>query len=82
MYEHVSQKEQYEIHNLSDPKHTISEIARFLCKSRNTFSREPSRGCGQRGDRAEQAYAKASEPAQRSRNARCVDPKVWAEVDV
>ena len=33
------------------------------------------------GSRAEQACSMASEPAQRSRHARRVDPKVWADVD-
>ena len=53
----------------------------MLDRSRSTISRELIRGCGLRGYRAEQACAKASERAQRSRNARRVDPKVWGDVD-
>jgi IS30 family transposase len=62
-------------------KQTISQIARLLGRHRSTISRELVRGRGQRGYRAEQACSKASERAQRSRNARLIDPKVWADVD-
>ncbi len=81
MYKHLSREERYQIYSLLKAKQTISEIARLLGRSRSTISRELSRGRGQRGYRAEQACAKASERAQRSRNARRVDPKVWADVD-
>lgn len=81
MYKHLSREERYQIHSLLKAKQTISEIARFLGRSRSTISRELSRGRGQRGYRAEQACAKASERAQRSRNARRVDHKVWSDVD-
>jgi IS30 family transposase len=69
MYKHLSREERYQIHSLLKAKQTISEIARSLGRSRSTISRELSRGRGQRGYRAEQACAKASERAQRSRNA-------------
>ena len=59
---------------------TISEIARLLGRNRSTISRELIRGRGQRGYRAEQACAKASDRALCSRNARRVDPKVWVDV--
>jgi IS30 family transposase len=62
-------------------KQTISEIARLLGRHRNTISREFDRGRGRRGYRAEQACAKASERAQRSRNVRCIDSKVWSDMD-
>ena len=52
----------------------------MLGRHRCTISRELSRGRGQRGYRAEQACLKASERAQRSRNARRVHAKVWADV--
>ncbi|WP_089957958.1 IS30 family transposase [Limnohabitans sp. 2KL-3] len=81
MYKHLSREERYQTHSLLKAKQTISEIARLLGRNRSTISREPSRGHGQRGYRAEQACAKASERAQRSRNARRVDSKVWAVVD-
>ena len=69
MYKHLSREERYQIHSLLKAKQTVSEIARSLGTSRSTTSRELSRGRGQRGYRAEQACAKASERAQRSRNA-------------
>jgi IS30 family transposase len=50
-------------------------------KSRSTIGRELNRGRGQRGYRAEQACAKESERAQRSRNVRRLDSKVCSEVD-
>ena len=81
MYKHLSREERYQIHSLLKAKQTISEIALSLGRSRSTISRELSRGRGQRGYRAEQACAKASERAQRSRNARRVDSKVWSDVD-
>ena len=80
MYKHLSQEERYQIHSLLKAKQTISEIARLLGRHRSTISRELSRGRGLRGYRAEQACCKASERAQRSRNARRVDAKVWADV--
>jgi IS30 family transposase len=67
MYKHLSRIERYQIHSLLKAKQTISEIARSLGRSRSTISRELSRelsrGRGQRGYRAEQACAKASERA-------------------
>jgi IS30 family transposase len=69
MYKHLSREERYQIHSLLKAKQTITEIARSLGRSRSTISRELSRGRGQRGYRAEQACSKASERAQRSRNA-------------
>lgn len=80
MYKHLSREERYQIHSLLKAKQTISEIARLLGRHRSTISRELSRGRGQRGYRAEQACLKASERAQRSRNARRVHAKVWADV--
>ena len=80
MYKHLSREERYQIHSLLKAKQTISEIARLLGRHRSTISRELSRGHGQRGYRAEQACRKASERAQRSRNARRVHAKVWADV--
>ena len=80
MYKHLSREERYQIHSLLKAKQTISEIARLLGRHRSTISRELSRGRGQRGYRAEQACRKASERAQRSRNARRVDASVWADV--
>ena len=80
MYKHLSREERYQIHSLLKAKQTISEIARLLGRHRSTISRELSRGRGQRGYRAEQACRKASERAQRSRNARRVHAKVWADV--
>ncbi len=80
MYKHLSREERYQIHSLLKAKQTISEIARLLGRHRSTISRELSRGRGQRGYRAEQACRKASERAQRSRNARRVDVRVWADV--
>jgi len=62
-------------------KQTISQIARLLGRSQSTISRELTRGRGQRGYRAEQACAKATERAQRSRHARRVDSKIWSDVD-
>lgn len=81
MYKHLSREERYQIHRLLKAKQTISEIARSLGRSRSTISREIGCGRGQLGYRAEQACAKASERAQRSRNARRVDSKVWSDVD-
>ena len=72
MYKYLSREERYQIHSLLRAKQTISEIARSLGRSRSTITRELSRGLGQRGYRAEQACAKASVQAQRSRNARRV----------
>jgi IS30 family transposase len=82
MYKHLSREERYQIHSLLKAKQTISEIARSLGRSRSTISRELSHdlSCG-RCYRAEQACDKGSERAQRSRNARRVDSKVWSDVD-
>lgn len=80
MYKHLSREERYQIYSLVKAKQTISEIARFLSRSRSTISRELRRGQGLRGYRAEQACCKASERAQNSRNARRVDANVWADV--
>ncbi len=82
MYEHLSREERYQIHNLLKAKQTIFEIAQFLGRRLSTISRELSRGRGQRGYRAEQACAKASERVQRSRHARRVDSEVWSDGDV
>ena len=81
MYKHLSREERYQIHSLLKAKQTLSEITRFLGRNCSTISRELSRGRCQRGYRAEQACAKASERSQRSRNAHRVDSKVWADVD-
>jgi IS30 family transposase len=62
-------------------KQTISQIGRLLGRIRSTISRELVRGLGQRGYRAEQACAKASERAKNRRKALRVQPKVWAEVN-
>jgi IS30 family transposase len=78
MYKHLSRDERHQTHSLLKAKQTISHIARLLDRHRSTISRELDRG---RGYRAEQACFKASERAQRSRNARRLDPKVWADVD-
>lgn len=80
MYKHLSREERYQIHSLLKAKQTISEIARLLGRHRSTISRELGRGRGLRGYRAEQACSKASERAKKSRNARRVDAKVWADV--
>ena len=80
MYKHLSREERYQIHSLRLAKQTISEIARLLGRHRSTISRELGRGRGLRGYRAEQACSKASERAKKSRNARRVDAKVWADV--
>lgn len=81
MYKHLSREERYQIHSLLKANQTISDIARLLGRSRSTISRELSGGRGQRGYRAEQACAKASERAQRSRNAPRIDSKVCTDVD-
>lgn len=81
MYKHLSREERYQIHSLLKANQTVTEIARLLGRHRSTISRELERGRGQRGYRAEQACRKASERAQHSRNARRVDPKIWAKVD-
>jgi IS30 family transposase len=81
MYKHLSREERYQIHSHLKTKQAITEIARSLGRSCSTISRELSHGRGQRGYRAEQACAKASERAQRSHNDRRVDSKVWADVD-
>ena len=80
MYKHLSREERYQIYSLRLAKQTISEIARLLGRHRSTISRELRRGRGLRGYRAEQACSKASERAKKSRNARRVDAKVWADV--
>ena len=80
MYQHLSREERYQIYSLRLAKQTISEIARLLGRHRSTISRELGRGRGLRGYRAEQACSKASERAKKSRNARRVDAKVWADV--
>jgi transposase, IS30 family len=81
MYKHLSREERYQIHSLLKANQSITEIARLLGRHRSTISRELERGCGKRGYRAEQACRKTSDRAQHSRNARRVDPKVWAKVD-
>ena len=81
MYKHLSREERYQIHSLLKAKQTITAIAQSLGRSRSTNSRELSRGRGRRGYSAEQACAKASERAQRSRNARHLDFNVWSDVD-
>lgn len=80
MYKHLSREERYQIYSLLKANQTITEIARLLGRHRSSISRELTRGRGQRGYRAEQACTKASERAENSRNARRVDPKVWADV--
>ena len=80
MYKHLSREERYQIYSLLKANQTISEIARLLGRSRSTISRELSRGRGQRGYRAEQTCAKASDRALCSCNSRRVDPKVWADM--
>jgi IS30 family transposase len=61
-------------------KQSISEIARLLGRNRSNISRELIRGRGLSGDRSEQNCAKASDRGLCHRNARRVDPKVWADV--
>jgi IS30 family transposase len=74
-------QERDQIHSRLKAKQTISQIARLLGRTRSTISRELRRGRGQSGGCVEQACIKASERAQHSRNARRLDPKVWADVD-
>jgi IS30 family transposase len=81
MYKHLSREERYQIYSLLKAKQTISQISRLLGRSRSIISRELVRGRGQRGYRAEQACAKASERAKNSRNALRVQPNVWAAVN-
>jgi IS30 family transposase len=69
MYKYLSRIKRYQIHSLLKANQTISEIARLLGRHRSTISRELDRGRGQRGYRAEQSCSKASERAQRCRNA-------------
>jgi IS30 family transposase len=80
MYKHLSRIKRYQIHSLLKANQTIMEIARLLGRHRSTISRELIHGRGQRGYRAEQACAKASERAQRSRNASRVAPTIWSVV--
>ena len=82
MYKHLSREERYQIYSLIKAKHTISEIARVLGRSRSTISRELARGRGGRGYRAEQACCKAQERAKASRNARRIAAWVWREVAI
>ena len=81
IYKHLSREERYQIHSLLKAKQTINVIARSLGRSRSTISRELSRGRSQRVYGAEQACAEAYGRAQRSRNARRVDSKVWSYLD-
>jgi IS30 family transposase len=82
MYRHLSRIERYQIHSLLKANQTISEIARLLCGHRSTISRELYSWRGQRSYRAKQACFKASDRAQRSRNANRVIPKVCSDVEL
>jgi IS30 family transposase len=61
-------------------KQTISEIVRFLGRSRCIISRELSYAQGQLGYLVEQAFSKESERSQRGSKARILDSKVWSDV--
>ena len=43
MYKHFGREERYQIYSLIKAKHTTSEIARVLGRSRSTISRELAR---------------------------------------
>lgn len=79
-YTHLSQTERYQIHALLLAGHTQATIAQILGRHKSTISREVKRGSGLRGYRPRQAQRKAQERAQGSRNAACIGPKVWQDV--
>lgn len=78
-YQHLSQTERYQIHTLLQAKHTMTEIARLLGRSKSTISREIKRGTGGCGYRAKQACELAAQRAKTSRNARTIAPAVMAQ---
>ncbi len=76
----LSREERYQIYSLLKVKQTIREIARLLGRNRSITSRELGRVRGKSGYCADQASAKASDPAWCSCNAHRVEQRVWADM--
>ena len=58
-YKQLTQSERYHIRDLKNKEYSIRKIAKFLCRSPSTISRELKRNSGGKGYRHQQAQARA-----------------------
>ena len=80
-YTHLSQAERYQIQALHDMGHPIAAIAAALSRHHSTISRELRRNTAQPGRyRACHADSAAAQRQSARRNARQIEPSVWAIV--
>ena len=69
-YHHLTSEQRYAIDALLRQKKSRKEIAKTICVSESTLSREIRRNSGQRGDHCKQAQIKASDRQRRLHNYR------------
>lgn len=80
-YHHLTREERYQIYALRQEKHTQIEIARNLCVSKSTISRELRRNKGERGYRPKQADEKAVKRRREARKTKRITQDTWKEVE-
>ena len=80
-YTHLTQEERYQIMEWLGDGYSLTYIAKQLNRHKSTISREIKRNRGERGYRPYQAHDNAQARRERNRNAREIEPEVWAEVE-
>jgi len=75
-YKHLSQIERYQITNLLNAQHSITQIASLIERLKSTIIRDLHRNAGSCGYRSKQASELATERAAKSRNSYAVGPWV------
>lgn len=80
-YTQLSQSERSQISSLLKAKISQAEIARILCRSPSTISREKKRNSGKRGYRSKQAGLKAAERKAGKSKARILN-STWEKVKI
>ena len=74
-YTHLTEDERYEIYERKGRGETVSELAKSLCRSKSTISREFSRNTGDRGYRPRQAQERAFERLHTRRGGKKLSPQ-------
>ena len=79
-YTHLTREERYQIYALKEAKHSQSEIAEIMNRSKSTISRELKRNCGKRGYRPKQSHEMYLARIPKN-NGRRISDETWAVVD-
>ena len=79
-YTHLSQNERYQIYSMLELL-SVGDIAKHLGRHESTIRRELVRNRGDKGYRPKQAQQLAHVRSMGSRNALCIAPCVWTQVD-